>query len=101
MGTPAAFDARIHEARPHAGQIASAAHLLELLDGSEIREAHRELDSRVQDAYCLRAACRRCMERCGMCWGMCSACWRLRRGRLRTIRLYSRVAQPRRQTAEL
>jgi histidine ammonia-lyase len=54
MGSPAAFDARIHEARPHAGQIASASHLLQLLDGSEIREAHREHDSRVQDAYCLR-----------------------------------------------
>jgi len=54
MGTPSAFDARIHEARPHAGQIAAAAHLLHLLEGSEIREAHREHDSRVQDAYCLR-----------------------------------------------
>src|SRR5271170_8007495 len=29
-GTPAAFDARIHEARPHAGQIAAAAHLRDL-----------------------------------------------------------------------
>jgi histidine ammonia-lyase len=54
MGTPAAFDARIHEARPHAGQVATARHLLWLLEGSEIREAHREHDSRVQDAYCLR-----------------------------------------------
>jgi histidine ammonia-lyase len=54
MGTPAAFDARIHRARPHAGQIAAAEHLLTLLEGSEIREAHREHDSRVQDAYCLR-----------------------------------------------
>jgi histidine ammonia-lyase len=54
MGTPAAFDARIHTARPHAGQIASAAHLMELLAGSEIRESHREGDTRVQDAYCLR-----------------------------------------------
>ncbi|MGA2218148.1 MAG: histidine ammonia-lyase [Terracidiphilus sp.] len=54
MGTPAAFDARIHEARPHAGQIAAAAHLMGLMQGSEIREAHREHDSRVQDAYCLR-----------------------------------------------
>ena len=54
MGTPAAFDARIHEARPHQGQIAAAAHLLRLMDNSEIREAHREHDSRVQDAYCLR-----------------------------------------------
>ena len=54
MGTPAAFDARIHEARPHGGQVAAAEHLLRLLAGSEIREAHREHDSRVQDAYCLR-----------------------------------------------
>jgi histidine ammonia-lyase len=54
MGTPAAFDPRIHQARPHAGQIASAEHLVRLLADSEIREAHREHDSRVQDAYCLR-----------------------------------------------
>ncbi len=54
LGTPAAFDPRIHEARPHAGQIASAAHLVALLEGSEIRESHREHCSRVQDAYCLR-----------------------------------------------
>jgi histidine ammonia-lyase len=54
MGTPAAFDPRIHQARPHAGQIRAAEHLVELLAGSEIRESHREHDSRVQDAYCLR-----------------------------------------------
>ncbi len=54
MGTPTAFDSRIHEARPHAGQIATASHLVELLEGSEIRESHREHCSRVQDAYCLR-----------------------------------------------
>jgi histidine ammonia-lyase len=54
MGTPAAFDPRIHQARPHAGQIRAAEHLVELLADSEIREAHREHDSRVQDAYCLR-----------------------------------------------
>lgn len=54
MGTPAAFDARIHRARPHAGQMVAARHLLELLAGSEIRESHREHDTRVQDAYCLR-----------------------------------------------
>lgn len=53
-GTPAAFDERIQRARPHTGQIAAAAHLLQLLTGSEIRESHREHDSRVQDAYCLR-----------------------------------------------
>ena len=53
-GTPAAFDARIHEARPHAGQIAAAAHLRALMEQSEIRESHRLNDPRVQDAYCLR-----------------------------------------------
>ncbi len=53
-GTPAAFDAHIHEARPHAGQVAAAAHLRELLADSEIRESHRHDDPRVQDAYCLR-----------------------------------------------
>jgi histidine ammonia-lyase len=53
-GTPVAFDERIHKARPHAGQIAAAEHLIALLTGSEIRESHREHDSRVQDAYCLR-----------------------------------------------
>ena len=53
-GTPVAFDERIHRARPHAGQMAAAEHLTALLAGSEIRESHREHDSRVQDAYCLR-----------------------------------------------
>jgi histidine ammonia-lyase len=54
LGTPVAFDARIHRARPHAGQMAAAAHLVALMEGSEIRESHREHCSRVQDAYCLR-----------------------------------------------
>ena len=53
-GTPSAFDPRIHEARRHQGQIDSATHLRNLLVDSEIRESHRENDSRVQDAYCLR-----------------------------------------------
>jgi len=53
-GTPTAFDARIHAARPHRGQIAVAAHLRRLLEDSEIRESHRHNDPRVQDAYCLR-----------------------------------------------
>jgi histidine ammonia-lyase len=54
MGTPVAFDARIHNARPHAGQIASAANLTTILADSEIRESHVANDPRVQDAYCLR-----------------------------------------------
>jgi len=53
-GTPAAFDPRLHEARPHRGQKAVASHLLSLLQGSEIRESHRKNDPRVQDAYSLR-----------------------------------------------
>jgi histidine ammonia-lyase len=53
-GTPVAFDERIHVARPHASQIAVAAHLRELLQDSEIRNSHVENDPRVQDAYSLR-----------------------------------------------
>jgi histidine ammonia-lyase len=53
-GTPAAFDPRIQEARPHRGQGAAAQHLVALLDQSEIRESHRANDPRIQDAYCLR-----------------------------------------------
>jgi len=52
-GTPRAFDSRIHEARPHPGQRASAARLRALLEGSEIRESHIGCQ-RVQDAYSLR-----------------------------------------------
>ena len=52
-GTDTAFDARIHEARPHAGQIKSAANLRKMLEGSELRESHRDC-GRVQDAYSLR-----------------------------------------------
>jgi histidine ammonia-lyase len=53
-GTPAAFDLRLQEARPHPGQKAAAKHLLSLLEGSEIRQSHLESDPRVQDAYSLR-----------------------------------------------
>jgi histidine ammonia-lyase len=53
-GTPVAFDERIHNARPHSGQLAVAAHLRELLRESEIRASHEENDPRVQDAYSLR-----------------------------------------------
>jgi histidine ammonia-lyase len=52
-GTDVAFDARIHDARPHAGQIEVAANLRRLLAGSEIRESHKDC-GRVQDAYSLR-----------------------------------------------
>ncbi|MBD0371046.1 MAG: histidine ammonia-lyase [Pyrinomonadaceae bacterium] len=54
LGTPVAFDERIHAARPHEGQLQVAAHLRELLSDSEIRASHIENDPRVQDAYSLR-----------------------------------------------
>jgi histidine ammonia-lyase len=53
-GTPAAFDSRLQDARPHPGQKAVAKHLLSILEGSEIRESHVENDPRIQDAYSLR-----------------------------------------------
>jgi histidine ammonia-lyase len=52
-GTDTAFDERIHEARPHRGQMRTAANLRLMLEGSQIRESHREC-GRVQDAYSLR-----------------------------------------------
>lgn len=54
LGTPAAFDPRIHAARPHPGQAEVAANLRRLMEGSQIRESHRTGDRRVQDAYSLR-----------------------------------------------
>jgi len=54
-GTPRAFDPRLHAVRPHPGQLTSAAHLLRLLEGSEIRASHVSC-RRVQDAYSLRCA---------------------------------------------
>ncbi|HEX2798238.1 MAG TPA: aromatic amino acid lyase, partial [Thermoanaerobaculia bacterium] len=52
-GTDTAFDARIHAARPHPGQIASAQNLRVLLANSALRESHRDCGI-VQDAYALR-----------------------------------------------
>jgi histidine ammonia-lyase len=53
QGTDVAFDARIHEARPHAGQMLVAKHLRTMLEGSALRERHRDC-KRVQDAYSMR-----------------------------------------------
>jgi len=52
-GTDVPFDARIHKARGHAGQIACAAAYRDLLAGSGIRASHRDCP-RVQDPYSLR-----------------------------------------------
>mgnify|MGYP001586340254 CR=1 FL=1 len=54
MGSTAPLHPEIHSLRGHAGQIEAAATLRALLDGSVIRESHREGDTRVQDPYCIR-----------------------------------------------
>jgi histidine ammonia-lyase len=53
-GSDGPFDPRIHAIRPFPGQIASAACLLSLMQGSEIRDEHRQGDDRVQDPYSFR-----------------------------------------------
>jgi histidine ammonia-lyase len=52
-GTDAAFDARIHELRGQPGQIAVAAVIRRLLEGSAIRASHSDCD-RIQDPYSFR-----------------------------------------------
>ncbi len=54
MGSPTPFRPEIHALRGHRGQIEAARTLRALLEGSEIREAHRDGDERVQDPYCIR-----------------------------------------------
>jgi len=54
MGSTAPLQAAIHSLRGHAGQIAVARAQRALMAGSEIRESHKEGDTRVQDPYCIR-----------------------------------------------
>ena len=54
MGSTAPLVAEIHELRGQPGQIEVAAAMRALMEGSEIRESHREGDTRVQDPYCIR-----------------------------------------------
>ncbi|HUF87194.1 MAG TPA: histidine ammonia-lyase [Thermohalobaculum sp.] len=54
MASPTPFRSEIQELRGHRGQIEAARSLRALMDGSAIREAHREGDERVQDPYCIR-----------------------------------------------
>ena len=53
-GSDTPFDPRIHALRGQPGQIRVAAALRGLIAGSEIRDSHREGDTRVQDPYSLR-----------------------------------------------
>ena len=55
QGSLASFLPQIHELRPLRGQVASAANVLALLEGSAIIDAHRWCN-RLQDAYSLRCA---------------------------------------------
>ncbi|MGY4320482.1 histidine ammonia-lyase [Bradyrhizobium sp. JR3.5] len=54
MASTVPFRPEIQALRGHGGQIAAAAALTALLDGSDIRQSHLEGDERVQDPYCLR-----------------------------------------------
>jgi histidine ammonia-lyase len=57
MGSARPFEARVHELRPHPGQVASAAHIAAFIDGSEIGSSHADdFVHAVQDAYSLRCA---------------------------------------------
>jgi histidine ammonia-lyase len=55
MGARTEFDPRIHQVRPHAGQIATAANMERITRNSEIISSHKDC-SRVQDAYTLRCS---------------------------------------------
>jgi histidine ammonia-lyase len=54
MGSTAPLQPEIHALRGHRGQIDVAAAIRDLMQGSEIRESHRDDDTRVQDPYCIR-----------------------------------------------
>ena len=54
MGSTAPFLAEIHSLRGHRGQIVAARTIRALMEGSQIRESHRQGDPRVQDPYCIR-----------------------------------------------
>ncbi len=54
MGSTAPLNPAIHNLRGHQGQIDVATAMAQLLRGSEIRESHRDGDTRVQDPYCIR-----------------------------------------------
>ena len=56
LGTDRPFQPNLHEIRPHPGQLASAANLAALLNGSEIVASHRHSRHAVQDSYSMRCS---------------------------------------------
>ncbi|TMF36564.1 MAG: histidine ammonia-lyase [Chloroflexi bacterium] len=56
LGTDRAFQAHLHEVRPHAGQAASASNLARLMSGSQIVSSHRHSQHAVQDSYSVRCS---------------------------------------------
>jgi len=56
LATDRPFAEKIHELRPHPGQLASAENLRRLTAGSGVIESHRTVAHAVQDAYSLRCA---------------------------------------------
>ncbi len=54
MGSTAPLQPEIHSLRGHRGQIEAADTMCVILAQSEIRESHRNDDTRVQDPYCIR-----------------------------------------------
>jgi histidine ammonia-lyase len=55
MGTNVEFDPRIHQARPHLGQIEAADNMDRITRDSAIMSSHKEC-GRIQDAYTLRCS---------------------------------------------
>ena len=56
LGTDRVFQSHLHEVRPHAGQVASAANLARLMKGSQIVTSHRHSQHAVQDSYSVRCS---------------------------------------------
>ncbi|MFL6862868.1 MAG: histidine ammonia-lyase [Allosphingosinicella sp.] len=79
-GTDVAFDPRIHQARGQPGQMAVAAALSALLEGSEIRRSHDDCP-KVQDPYSVR-----CQPQ------VMGACLDLMRGAARTLEIEANAA---------
>jgi histidine ammonia-lyase len=56
LGTDRTFQSRLHEIRPHPGQVASAANLARLMQGSQVVASHRHSQHAVQDSYSVRCS---------------------------------------------